>query len=78
MAEWFSIFLSCLTPGVLFYLMVGTVAVSYTHLIMDRVDISKKVLNSYTPYKKGLYNLSEESATINAMAIRRLRGRKSD
>ena len=26
MAEWFSIFLSCLTPGVLFYLMVGTVA----------------------------------------------------
>lgn len=46
--------------------------------IMDRVDISKKVLNSYTPYKKGLYNLSEESATINAMAIRRLRGRKSD
>ena len=26
MAEWFSIFLFCLTPGVLFYLMVGTVA----------------------------------------------------
>ena len=25
MAEWFSIFLSCLTPGVLFYLMVGYV-----------------------------------------------------
>ncbi|PST29771.1 hypothetical protein [Enterocloster lavalensis] len=46
--------------------------------IMDRVDISKKALSSYTPYKKGLYNLSEESATINAMAIRRLRERKSD
>lgn len=46
--------------------------------IMDRVDISKKTLSSYTPYKKGLYNLSEESASSNALAIRSLRKRKSD
>lgn len=46
--------------------------------IMDRIDISPKALNSYTPYKKGLYNLSEESASRNALAIRSLRKRKSD
>lgn len=41
--------------------------------IMDRIDISPKVLNSYTPYKKGLYNLSDESASSNALAIRNFR-----
>lgn len=45
--------------------------------IMDRIDISKKALNSYTPYKRGLYNLSEEYASSNALAIRNFRKRRS-
>lgn len=44
--------------------------------IMDLLDISKKTLSSYTPYKKGLYNLPDDCTTSNALAIRKSRKRK--
>jgi hypothetical protein len=46
--------------------------------IMDRLDISQKALSSYTPYKKGIYNLSGESASSNALAIRKSRKKRSN
>ena len=42
--------------------------------IMDRLDISKNALNSYTPYKKGLYNLQNPSE--NAKKIRKSRANR--
>lgn len=46
--------------------------------IMDRLDISQKALSSYTPYKKGIYNLSGESASSNALAIRKSRKKRAN
>lgn len=43
--------------------------------IMQKLDIDKKVLNIYTPYKKGIYNLKNPSK--NAMNIRRYKERKN-
>lgn len=43
--------------------------------IMDLVDLSRKMLNVYTPYKKGVYKLKNPSK--NAMIIRKHR-EKSD
>ena len=44
--------------------------------IMDLTGLNKKVINMYTPYKKGIYNLSEPSK--NADNIRRWRDKASN
>lgn len=45
--------------------------------IMDRLDINAKTLNDYTPYKKGIYNLTND-ASKNAERVRAFRKRKKD
>lgn len=44
--------------------------------IMDRLNLSKKALNIYTPYKKGIYNL--DNPTENALRVRKHRKHKGE
>lgn len=41
--------------------------------IADRLGIKKSTMNIYTPYKKGIYNLNTDSASKNALRIRKHR-----